>query len=361
MSIWRFADSLPAVPAEHRVSLGEGNTPLVRSRAIGPREGLKNLYFKLDMLNPTGSYKDRFAAAAISVLRAAGVRRCLATTSGNTGAALAAYSAAAGIACEIAIVETAPLAKLKQMLAYGASLYRIQGFGLDPDVTRGVLAHLQERSQGGEASLQISAYRFSPEGMAGVQTISYELAEQMNGVIGHVFCPAGGGGLALAVARGFAELRRGTSVTGLNLPRVEVVQPAGNDTIASPLREGADRAREVRCHSQISGLQVPNVIDGDDTLAECRATRGTGHVVEDEGVWEMQRRLAHEAGSFVEPAGAVALTGAIEAARKGEVSPEAPVVCLLTGFGFKDTASIDRLVGEAVLPLIDLPQFVQKL
>ena len=134
--IWQWAESLVPVPDEHRLSLGEGGTPLVRSRSIGPKAGLPSLFFKLETTNPTGSYKDRFAAAAISHMRAEGRTECLATSSGNTGAALAAYCAAAGLRCRIAVVETAPAGKLRQMLAYGAEILRVRGFGLDPDVTR---------------------------------------------------------------------------------------------------------------------------------------------------------------------------------------------------------------------------------
>src|SRR5437879_6097904 len=135
MSIWRWADRMDFVPEAARVTLGEGNTPLVRSRRIGPNAGLHHLYFKLEFTNPTASYK------------------------------------------------------------------------------------------------------YSPKCMSGVKSLSYELAEQLETGIGHVFCPAGGGGMCVAVARGFQDLID-TGVLGLS-PRVECVQPAGNDTIASPLRSGA--------------------------------------------------------------------------------------------------------------------------
>jgi threonine synthase len=359
MSIWRRAEWIDAVPEEFRVSLGEGDTPLVRSRAIGPAAGFANLYFKLDMVNPTGSYKDRFAAAAISHMRAAGKTRCLATTSGNTGAALAAYCAAAGIRCEIAIVETAPVDKLKQMLAYGATLCRIRGFGIDPQVTAPVLDLLQERGREPDCMLQISAFQFSPAGMSGVQTVSYELAEQIGDRLDHVFCPAGGGGLALAAARGFERMR----IAGkLQRPvRVEIVQPTGNDTIATDLREGRDRGHDVQCTTKISGLQVPNVIDGHLALAECRDSGGSGHAVADEEVWRMQARLAKEEGIFSEPAGAVAVTGAIQALRDKRIEPDATVVCLVTGFGFKDAPSVNRMATGAECPLLDFAEFRKRM
>jgi threonine synthase len=202
MSIWRFARYLPPIPAAAQVTLGEGGTPLVRSRRIGPAMGLQELYFKLDGQNPTGSYKDRFAVTAVSDMVAAGISRCVATSSGNTGAALAGYCAAAGIRCYIAIVETAPVDKLRQMMAYGARIFRVRQFGLNPAVTAGVFDGLRRFAATGNGAFQISAYRHSPVGMRGVQSIAYELAEDTSGNLDHVFCPAGSGGLVLAAVRG---------------------------------------------------------------------------------------------------------------------------------------------------------------
>lgn len=354
MSIWRWADWLAPIAPEFRISLGEGNTPLVRSRSIGPKAGLRNLFFKLDSVNPTGSYKDRFAVTAVSHLRASGRSRCLATSSGNTGAALAAYCAAAGLACEIAIVETAPIDKLKQMLAYGATLYRVRGFGLDPVITSRVFAQLQKRGERPDTLLLISAYRYAPAGMSGVETISFELAEQAERPIQHVFCCAGGGGLALGVARGFARLRKECKID--YQPAVQCVQPAGNATIAGPLRAGAANAVAVTCTTSVSGLQVPNVIDGDEALLACRSSGGTGHLVEDEFVWEVQRRLAREEGVFCEPAAAVPLAGALQARSEGLIDAEAALVCLVTGTGFKDAHAVDRMITDRSCPLIELSE-----
>lgn len=343
MSIWRFADRFSTTPIASRVTLGEGNTPLVRSRRLGPSLGAERLYFKLESGNPTGSYKDRFAAAAVSDMLARGQTRCVATSSGNTGSALAAYCAAAGIACEIAVVETAPPQKLKQMMAYGARIYKVRGFGIDANVTADTFARVRERGGRPGAALQISAYACSPVGMAGVQTIGYELTEQMDGPIGHVFVPAGGGGLTLAVARGF---------DGPNGPRIECVQPEGNATIAGPLRDGHERAREVACTTKISGLQVPSVLDGHEVITACRASSGTGRLVRDEDVWDVQSRLAREEGIFAEPAGAVSVAGALAAIRAGAVSRNSTICCIVTGTGFKDVPSIDRMLAGSTCPTL---------
>jgi threonine synthase len=343
MSIWNYASRLPELDPAHRLTLGEGRTPLVASRRLGPALGLARLHFKLESANPTGSYKDRFAAAAISHLRAAGRRSCLGTSSGNTGAAVAAYCARAGLPCHLAIVEGAPEGKLRQMRAYGARLFRLRGFGSRPDVNVAVMDGLRGLAADLGAGLEISAFAYSPKGMAAVQTISFEIAEALGAGV-NVFCPAGAGGLTLAVARGFE--------TWGAAARVHCVQPAGNNTIAGPLRAGAARAVAVDSTTAISGLQVGSVIDGDDVIAACRRSGGRGYTVDDETVWRWQARLAREEGIFCEPAGAVALAGVEQALARGELDPAAPVVCLVTGSGFKDERSVLRMTGEEGTPLL---------
>ena len=353
MSIWQYARDLGPLAdlaAVNRVSLGEGNTPLIRSRRIGPDAGLENLYFKLESSNPTGSYKDRFASAAVADMLAGGKRNCVATSSGNTGSAVAAYCAAAAIPCSIAIVDGAPLGKVRQMQAYGARLYTLRGFGMDATVSSEVMDKLLELAQG-DAALQISAFRFSPIGMTGVQSLAHELAEQRPQGWDHVFTPAGGGGLTLAVARGFARLvdtdrlQRG--------PAVECVQPEGNDTMAGPLRRGESCGQSVESTTTVSGLQVALVIDADQTIAACAASQGTGHLVTDDQVYDVQQRLAREEGVFCEPAGAVALAGALGARRDNLVRPDAAVVCLVTGSGFKDPQAVERMTASAEVPCLD--------
>ncbi|GAB5562751.1 MAG: threonine synthase [Synoicihabitans sp.] len=344
MSIWKYAERWGAPPSEFSVTLGEGDTPLIRSHRIGPALGLKNLWFKYEGGNPTGSYKDRFAAAAVSHLKQTGKSVCLGTSSGNTGAAVAAYCARAGIACHLAIVEGAPEGKLRQMRAYGAHLHRVKGFGKSPTVTETVMAGLRNLATELQAGFEISAFAFSPDGMRGVETIAYELADHFGDDPFSVFSPAGGGGLTLAVARG---LEHATS-SG----RVHCVQPAGNDTIATPLRVGVDLAVAVESTTTISGLQVGSVLDGDEVIAACRRRGGTGVVVSDESVLKWQSRLAREEGIFCEPAGAVAVAGVAEACRRGEIPAAEPVVCLVTGVGFKDEQSLVGMTGAQPTPMV---------
>jgi threonine synthase len=325
--------------------LGEGNTPLIQSRHIGPALGIDRLFLKIECSNPTGSYKDRYAVCAVSKLYADKVPICLGTSSGNAGAALAAYCAVAGLRCLIAVVESAPTGKLRQMLDYGAEIVPIRGFGICPDTTRTIMSDLQHLAVELRTAVQISAYKYVPQGMVGVETISRELQEQLPDGFDHVFTPTAGGGLTLAVARGFQSM----SIH----PAVHSVQPRGNNTVAGPLREGANEARFCESTTGISGLQVADVIDGHETLHACRASGGTGYLVDDEQAFQMQRRLAREEGVFCEPAGAVALAGAAEAIRMGELPSDSTVVCLVTGSGFKVMDPQGSVSTKGLYPMME--------
>ena len=311
--------------------------------------GIPNLYFKLETVNPSGSYKDRFAAAAVAMLLQRKANACLATSSGNTGAALAAYCAAAGLPCLLVVVDGTPIGKLKQMQLYGAETLMVKGFGKDQVITEKVFSTLNELASTHDTTVQISAYQYAPEGMAGVETIAFELAEWLADRKAQVFSPAGGGGLTLAVVRGFARWKEAHS--DFVLPSVHCVQPEGNNTIAGALAAGEARATLVaESTTAISGLQVPNVIDGDEVISHCRASGGTGHLVADQEVFALQENLARQEGIYCEPAGAVALAGALQAVRRGIISADESVVCLITGHGFKDPTSVERMTQSAAYP-----------
>jgi len=340
-SIWKYQDLLPFIQPSYRLTLGEGNTPLVRSRYFGRELGMERLFFKLENLNPTGSYKDRFAAIAVGQLLQNNLPLCLGTSSGNTGAALAAYSAASGITCVLLIVEGAPADKIKQMQLYGAHPVMVKGFGKDAVVTDKVFGILAEYCSAGGALLPISAYKYCSPAMQGVQTIAYEIVEQTEDTVDHIFSPSGGGGLALAIAKGVIEF----TATGntRRRPAVHCVQPEGNDSIAGRLRQGYETAKAVQqSTTTISGLQVPGVLDGDELIRCCRMLKGNGHLVGDEEVFRVQRLMAQKEGIFCEPAGAVALAGLIKAVREKEISKTDAVVCVVTGSGFKNMEAVNK-------------------
>ena len=343
--IWKYSHLLPQIEESCKLTLGEGGTPLVRSKRLGPSMGLDNLYFKLEMLNPSGSYKDRFASIAVSDLLQKRMKFCLATSSGNTGAALAAYCAAAGIKCLLTVVDGAPVGKMKQMQVYGCETLMIRGFGTDVSISKNVMDELKDLAQMHGTHIQISAYYYSPVGMAGVQTIAYEIAESLSNKTDHVFSPAGGGGLTLAIAKGFEAWK--SSVLDFKIPQVHCVQPVGNDTISGPLRNGLSEAVEIsKSTTLISGLQVPNVLDGNEVIRMCKTTNGNGYTVADQMIYKCQEDLAKDEGIFCEPAGAVALAGLKLAIEKQEVKKSDHIVCLITGHGFKDPVSGDSIAAK---------------
>jgi threonine synthase len=134
---------------------------------------------------------------------------------------------------------------------------------------------------------------------------------------------------------------------------MHAVQPVGNDTIVTAWHEGQDQARVVESHTRISGLAVPTDIDASRALAAIRTTGGSGVLVDDTLVWEVQRDLARHEGIYVEPAGAVSVTGLWRAVREERFQAAGPIVCVLTGHGFKDPAAIERLTASEAVPLID--------
>jgi threonine synthase len=352
--IFKYKKLLEGLENLEPISLGEGNTPLVRSKNIGPFLGLKNLFFKLESLNPTGSYKDRFGAFAISGLAANNSKLCLGTSSGNTGASLAAYSALAGIPCHLAIVDGAPLGKLRQMQSYGANLWMVKYFGIRESKTGMVFKSLHKLAKSNNTIVQVSAFAYSPFGMQGVQTISYELAEELP-TIEHVFVPAGGGGLTLAVVRGFEKWSKYKK--DFKIPQVHCVQPEGNDTMASAIRNKTIGATAIGSSSTvISGLQVPNIIDGDQVVVACQKNGGNAFIVKDQTIFDWHKRLAQTEGIYCEPAGAVAMAGLSEAIKAGEIDNNRKVVCLITGHGFKDPNSTEMMISGNHVKYIDQPQ-----
>ncbi|MBD2848272.1 pyridoxal-phosphate dependent enzyme, partial [Paenibacillus sp. IB182496] len=205
--VWRYAALLPQLDAAHRLTLGEGNTPLVRSRAIARELGLHRLYFKLESANPTGSYKDRISAVGVSAALARGRAALIGTSSGNAGASVAAYAARAGLPYHLLVLEHVAEAKIGQALLHGARIRKIAGFGTSTEVGERVFRYIEAAAQRANWEVMITAFRYNALAMEGVKTIAFELYEQLGGrAPDAVFAPAGGGGLCAGVDRGFAEL-----------------------------------------------------------------------------------------------------------------------------------------------------------
>ena len=343
----KYKEFLPVKNAKKINGLGEGNTPLVKSGRL-VQSG--NLFFKMEQLNPTGSFKDRFAAVETALIKHAGIKTFIATSSGNTGAALSAYAAKHGLNCLLFVNEITPVNKLKQMLIYGAKVFRVKDFGVTSELSAPIFKRLQDLAAESKTRLVISAYKYSPEGMEGVKTIAYELIEQLGEVPDNVFVPVGGGGLLSGVWRGFLDLKSKNLID--KLPKINGVQPELNDTLVSAFQENSETAREVSTTTSISGLAVQVDIDATLALQSVRASGGFGIKVSDEEILQTQAKLCEKEGIYVEPAGATSVAGYLKALSTGLVKENEKSVCVLTGHGLKDTS--DRQNNNSQVQNIDI-------
>lgn len=339
--IWRYAPLLPVENPVSAVSLGEGNTPLVRSLRLGEALGIQSLWFKIEAGNPTGSYKDRIAAVAISRAKETGRRGWIATSSGNAGAALAAYGARAGLPGIIVVPTQASPAKLSQIQAYGPCLIAVEGFGLSPEADAAVFSTLADVSVERDWALSITAHAFDPYAMDGAKTIAFEIAEQLGRAPDRVYVPAGGGGLATSLWRGFLEWHALGRIAAL--PHLVVVQPEGCAPIVHSLRRGTDLIPVPYVETTISGVQLADPPDGGALLHALRYSNGSAIAVPDNVTYEVQVQLARKEGIFVEPAAALAVAGLIADFNAGHVTPDETIVCVLTGSGLKDIQAAERM------------------
>ncbi|MBI3361029.1 MAG: threonine synthase [Chloroflexi bacterium] len=311
--------------------LGEGDTPLVRSRRIGPALGLDQLYFKNEGRNPTGAFKDRAAALVAALAVEAGAEGVLTASSGNAASAISAYCAAAGLNCLILLEPGNPPAKLRQALATGAQVLPVKGiFAHGPDALRDLLREVASRLN---YYLAFVWAPVNPYLLEGIKTISYEIAARLPGAPGAVVCPVGGGDMLTAQWRGYLELKR-AGVTE-KLPRMIAVQSVSAPPLLRAFQSGADYIETLPyVNSKISGINVP--FTGEHALRAVRESGGAAAGVSDDDVLAMQSRLGREEGIWAEPASAAPLSALPGLLARGEIRADERIVCLLSGAGFKD-------------------------
>jgi threonine synthase len=331
-------------------SLSEGNTPLLDARRFGKDLGLENLWFKNESRNATGSFKDRGAAVGLAVAREYGARGTLTASSGNAASAVAAYSAASGLDCLVLVAPGAAPNKIQQVLAYGARVLVVR----DLFRTRqGLLRMLDETSHRLDL-FQIFFWALSnPYTIEGMKTIAYELYAQ-TGADGPdaVIVPTGGGDLFTGIWRGFGELQR----VGLikRVPRMLAAQASGAAPLANAVRIAGGHVAELEAVSTVaSGIRV--AFTGDHALRALRESGGAVAVVADEDTLVMQRKLATQAGVWVEPTAAVAVAAIPRFLEQGDLGSDERVVCVLTGAGYKDVSVESMAEVEALLTSEPLP------
>ena len=311
----RFRSLYPLPAAAPFISLGEGGTPLIEGWA-----GNRAVHFKCEQLNPTGSFKDRGAAVLVSALAAAGVRRVVEDSSGNAGAALAAYAAQGGIQARVFAPASASGPKLAQMEAYGAEVIRVPG-------PRSAVSEEVQRAAGGDAVYASHAHL--PHVLLGTATMAFELVEQLGQAPGSVVSPAGQGSILLGLYRGFQALVAGGVIE--RLPQLVGVQARACAPLWAVHAAGAAGLRMVSEGATVAeGIRILRPLRGDAVLAAVEASDGTWVAVDEDPI-EVGRQALARQGLYVEPTSAVVWPALIEL---GE-SLHRPIVAVLTGSGFK--------------------------
>lgn len=321
-SLWRYRHTFPLAADAPAISLGEGGTPLIPARVPAGLAGERTVHFKLEYLNPTGSFKDRGTTVMMTALSASGVTEAVEDSSGNAGASFAAYAARAGIRARIFAPEAASPAKLRQIEAYGAEAVRVPG----------------PRSRAAEAVRQAAgdgvvygSHIYNPIGLAGLATAAFEIWEQLGRAPDWVICPAGHGTFLLGLARGFRALR--TAGLGPQLPRLIGVQALACAPLWAAHKHGLDGLAFVtEGETAAEGIRISQPVRGDAVLSAIEESSGDIATVDEAQIQAGQSELAR-LGFYVEPTSAVAwaaLTQILDQAR-----PEDAVVVMLTGSGFK--------------------------
>jgi len=329
-NIWGYRPFFAVSEEAEPVSMGEGNTPLILAKRLGAACGLADLWLKNETLNPSGTYKDRFATVAMTLARAQGITRTAIGSAGNAAAAVAAYAARAGIECFIMMPPGAVKERAWQNMSYGG--YFIYGMGGVDDCV-----HMAEE---GEESLgwknMCTTMMNNPLACDGYKTIAYEIARDLDfQVPDHVVCPVGGGIIISKIYKGFEEMH----ALGLigRLPHMIAVQAAGCAPLVKAFQEGREKTEKWE-HGQTIAFAIfdPVTFEGVTALDTVRRSGGTAVAVEDEDILSAMRDCARMEGVIAEPASAATVAAAAALRRTGAIGERDQVVCVLTGSGLRD-------------------------
>lgn len=316
--LFRWGHVLPLTDATPRITLGEGDTPLVRAERLAPRCGLDELWFKLESCNPTGSFKDRGMVVAVAKALERGARAVLCASTGNTSASAAAYAARCGLACYVLVPEGKVAAgKLAQAVAFGARIVEVEGnFDQALKAARAV-------SERHDIALVNSV---NPHRLEGQKTAAFEICETLGDAPDILAIPVGNAGNITAYWRGFSECRLRGYAT--RCPRMYGFQAAG----AAPIVLGhpVDHPQTVA-----TAIRIGNPASWQGAVQARDESGGLIEAVTDEEILEAYRLLAREEGLFVEPASAACVAGLLALGRAGRLRG-GRAVAVLTGSGLKD-------------------------
>jgi threonine synthase len=326
-SMWRYAPVLPA-RAESIVSLGEGMTPLLRTRRTGARVGADDLWVKDEGLNPTGSFKARGLSCAISMAVELGIKKVAIPSAGNAASAMAAYAAAAGIEAHIFMPRDVPQSNYIECKAFGAHVTLVDGLISD-------CAKIVNDGRATEGWFDVSTLK-EPYRIEGKKTMGYELAEQMGWELPDViFYPTGGGVGIIGMWKSFDEMEQ-LGWIGSKRPKMIVVQAAGCQPVVRAYEKGEQRSQFWdNAQTVASGLRVPKPLGDFLILEAVRNSGGTAIAVSDNDLIDAGIQLASEEGLFVAPEGAACVAALEKLLASGFLQRNERIVIYNTGAGLK--------------------------
>lgn len=343
-SMWRYDRALP-VSAEKAVSLGEGLTPLVRMDRIGEQLGLSDFRAKCDFINPTGSFKDRLASCAVSAAKELFGAKVIATSStGNAGAAAAAYAAKAGLKCVVFTTDTASPPLLAQMLAVGAIVVATP---TKPE--RWILMKKGIDAFGWFPTSPFSTPPIgsNPFGVEGYKTLAYELAESYSWQAPDwIILPVCYGDALYGMWKGFKELLEIGWID--RVPRFVAAEIYGS--LKSAYETNSDTPPAMPQPYQTTATSITSPQGTFQSLTVLRNTDGLPVRVSEAELAESRQRLAVEEGLHVETAAAATLAATEQLVRSKVILPDDKVVCLLTAGGLKD-----ELPGNITESILKVP------
>jgi threonine synthase len=328
-SLWRFKELLPVQNPDFVVTLNEGFTPLIASRVLGEKIGLERLSFKDESGNPTGSFKARGLAVAVSKAYELRVRDISLPTAGNAGGAAAAYAARAGMGCHVFMPADTSGCFAAECRSYGADVRMVDGF--ITDASRAMQKEMKEKGWFDVSTLK------EPYRVEGKKTILLELAQQLGWTLPDVIVfPTGGGTGIIGAWKACHELRELGWLNVEKMPRLIAIQAAGCAPICSAFDKGADSAPEWPNPSTAAlGLRVPKAVGDFLVLRAVRESKGTALAVSEPDIAAASADLAKDEGLFVAPEAAAGYAAIKILRSRDQIRREENVVLLLTGSGLK--------------------------
>ncbi|RSK37252.1 threonine synthase [Hymenobacter metallilatus] len=337
-TMWRYHELLPLLDSAHRVSLGEGFTPLFPLPALAARYGLRSVLLKDEGQNPTGSFKARGLSMAVSKARELGAAGCIVPTAGNAGVALAAYCAKAGLPATVVMPRHTPVAFREECYWYGADVQLVDGLIND------CAARVRELNAAGHL-LDVSTLR-EPYRLEGKKTMGYELAEQGHWQLPDVLVyPAGGGTGLIGIWKAFREMQAlGWLPAHARLPRMVAVQALSCCPLVETLAGRQPNCQHYQGRPTIAnGLAVPRPLGEALMLQVLAESGGTALAISDEDMLVGMRELARLEGLFVAPEGAAVWMATRHLLATGWLQPHEEVLLLNTGSAQK---YLDNVLGR---------------